>query len=194
MTSNPTTLSAVRRTQKTAKFACKAAKTAHCESLILGVRTVKSFWDSVRKFSKKLSLPSVLELADGTRVLMEEQKVDALAAEFSKNFNREDSVDLSLDDSILLDSWICREEEVLDYIRLLENTIAVGLDDISPMKNCCMELALAIAALINKSLQNSRVSSRFQTCTDCRYPESPWDDESFGNAANLNSTCPSQNP
>ncbi|MCP3666115.1 MAG: hypothetical protein GY696_27050 [Gammaproteobacteria bacterium] len=129
LNSNPRTLSAVRRTRKIAKFGCKAAQTAHCESLFLGVRTVKSFWDSVRKFSKKPSLPSVLELVDGTRFLTEVQKVHALAAEFSKNFNREDSDDLSLDDSFLLDSWICTEEEVLDYIRLLDNTTAVGLDD-----------------------------------------------------------------
>ncbi len=152
---DPRSHSLMIKSRKMAKFVCKSAKKDYCQRLFASANTVKSYWTTVRRLLQThASFPS-LELSDGTVVWSALEKAESLAHEFSKNFNTEDNAPMDLNGGEISADWNCSEEEILNYIHLLDNSSAVGLDDISPrtLKECRFEIAPAISALCNRILQ-----------------------------------------
>ncbi len=161
---NPTPQSKSRYAgaRKKAKCECKNAKMEFCKEKFRNATNILSYWRTVRRFSGTTRVPlPPLVCSDGTLLTDSKAKAEALAVEFSTNFNPADCdpVDLGMGD--VSPDWRCTVEEIADYIMKLNNSAAIGLDGISArmLKECVNQIAPPLAALLNRCLDEGSFPS-----------------------------------
>ncbi|MCP3668464.1 MAG: hypothetical protein GY696_39270 [Gammaproteobacteria bacterium] len=71
--------------------------------------------------------------------------------------------------------WECTDDDILQYIRKLNNNASVGCDGISPkfLKNCAVEIAPALAAIMNKCLYEGTFPSCWKQARITPIPKVP---------------------
>ncbi len=141
---------------KHVRHAVKEAKKSWAIDCFTTVQMPADFWKAVRQVStSRYDLPASLLLPDGMVAVSGQEKVSALAATFSQNFNNSDCLPVALpDDSPVEPQWLCNDDFIFTELSALRPTVATGWDGLPArfLRAIAASIVQPLVTLINRCI------------------------------------------